>query len=128
LSLVGRPDNEDWCGIRILVDGPDGSWTATSRCLQIDEVSRIADWLANAASDPAFSGRLDYVLGDNRINFELRSAQPRQLRIFLEWDLRPLKDRELPMEEFFRDYPVSTTDLQRAAELLREELRKAIHG
>jgi hypothetical protein len=124
LSLVGRADSEGWCEIRVMVDDPADHWLATSRCLLSQEVLELADWFEAAAAGPALRGRFKVSTTDNMINFELIGDESRQLRIYLEWELRPLKRRELPVDEFYRDYPATAKVLNRAAASLREELSR----
>ena len=125
LNLVGRPDNEGWCQVRVAVDGPDGNWSATSRCLLAEEIVRLAQWL-QAAADGRGSARFDTL--DNEISFELLDTEPRQLRIYLEWTFRPVRRRSEGIGEFFRDYPVTDRTLRDAVRSLSEELRQATKG
>jgi hypothetical protein len=124
LALVGRADLDGWCEIRVAVDSAHGQWTATSRCLLVKEACQLADWFDRAATDPTLHGWFAIMTIDNMINFELLNTEPRQLRVYLEWDLRPERLRSIPIEELFVDYPVTVQVLRRAAVSLREQLRE----
>jgi hypothetical protein len=126
LTLGGRPDLDGWCEIRVVVEARVDHWTATSRCLLGEEVSWLADWLEAAAADPTLAGYFVITTLDNMINFELIEGEPRLLRIYLEWDLRPPRLREIPpLGEFYQEYPVTEQVLRRAAASLRQQLATA---
>jgi hypothetical protein len=105
----------------VAVDGPDGSWSGASRCLLVEEVARLAEWLEAAA----FGGPSDrFGTLDNEISFELLDTEPRQVRVHLEWAFRPVRVRSEAITEFFRDYPVTERNLRQGARSLREQLRQ----
>ncbi len=120
LILAGRPDGDGWCLVRVAVEGPDGNWSGASRCLLVEEVARLAEWLEAAAARPANRfGTLD-----NEISFELLDTEPRQLRVHLGWAFRPVRAQSEAVTNFFRNYPVTGRNLRQAARSLREQLRE----
>jgi hypothetical protein len=125
LNLVGQPDNEGWCEVRVVVDGADGNWSATSRCLLAEGIVRLTQWL-QAGADGRGRARFDTL--DNEFSFELFDNEPRQLRVYLEWTFRPVWQRSAGSGEFFRDYPMTERTLRDAARSLCEQLRRAIKG
>jgi hypothetical protein len=106
--------------VRVLVDGPEGHWSASSRCLLVEEVTRLAEWLESAATNGT-TQRFDTL--DNEINFELVAHG--RLRVYLEGDFRPPQFQQEPMGEFFLDYHVTKRTLQQAASYFRERLKNA---
>jgi hypothetical protein len=122
LTLVGRPDHDGWCGVRVAIAGPDGHWTGESRCLLADEITRLAAWLEGGASGTRFETL------DNEIGFEMLDTEPRQVRVYLEWPFRPVRERSADVGSFHRDYPVTERLLRQAAGALREQLRLATPG
>src|SRR5438270_377611 len=103
---------------RYILCSPEGSGGAgsggasrTSRCLLTQELFELADWLEVAAADPTLCGRFKGFTFGNMINVELIDPESRQLRIYLEWELRPPQKREL-QEEFYRDYPVTADSVR----------------
>lgn len=130
VTLVGSPSVGPyrWCPIRVAVDEPGGAWSAESHCLLVEEIVELADWLDSAAATPNLLGKFKVMTLDNMINFELLGLQPRRLRIYLEWELRPLKQKGLLLEEFYREYPVTADGLRHAATSLRKELSQVTKG
>jgi hypothetical protein len=111
--------------VRIVVNGPEGNWSAASRCILADEVVRLVEWLEAAAEDLR-PRRFDTL--DNEFRLELLGEEPRRLRVYLEGTFRPPQARAEPAAEFFQDYPVTERTLRQAASSFREQLRRATKG
>jgi hypothetical protein len=122
LALDGKPDLDGWIGVHVTIDGPDGSWSAASRSLRVNDVTRLITWFEAAATDPTLEGRLETL--DNELWFELFGNEPRLLRIHFGPRLRPARAPSLRAGDLCHDYPVTCQSLESAANTLREALRQ----
>lgn len=111
---------------KILVNGPYGSWQAEFPGITTYEAAWLADWLEQVASGSEMRQRLDFL--EPSLAFSLiESSGERNLRIFLEWQARPIWmfARSGGTHEVWLDFPIGAKEeFFQAAAQLKQSLAK----
>jgi hypothetical protein len=123
------PDQYDnWVTIEVQVQSMYGSWSASERCLLAEELDRLVDWFEQAAQRNDAPATLRFLEPD--LAFQLSGVEPMQkiLRVIFHHHLRPVWAPPDTWNDLWVEFPVTNTDLARAAHSLRQQIGRAPQG
>ncbi|NLG96567.1 MAG: hypothetical protein GX491_04320 [Chloroflexi bacterium] len=114
----GEQYDANWLIVRVDVESPRGSWTATDPCLLTYEAAQLAEWIEKVAQGEPVQPGMKFL--EPALLFRLTNEG--NLRIYFSSFLRPewAQEGEAP----FLEFPVSQVDLAAAARDLRVQIRR----
>lgn len=117
-------DSANWLLIRIDVNHPLGSWSATDPSLQTDELAALADWLDAIGSDSGLNPHQYFT--EPCLEFHINSGTdgPALLVVNFAHEYRPPWAKRKFGEEHVLEFPLSELNLKEAAVSIRDELTR----
>jgi hypothetical protein len=120
LQLLGRPDHDGWCRVRIDVETPEGRWSKIQPCLEGAEVEWLAGWLEGSAAPR----REPWCFTEPFLGFAFPDADRTRFRVYFALDFLLKWASPDSEEDFYVEFPLTEQVLQQAAHSLREQLKQ----
>jgi hypothetical protein len=128
-DAAGEPYDANWLSIHIEATGPTGAWSGTDPCLLTYEAALLVNWLQSVAAGSEFPPAISFL--EPVLLFRLvKTARGKTLRVHFgnlinpSWQQQDANTKHGHFMDLWLDFPLSETDLTRAAESLRQQLKR----